>query len=114
MEDEMYELDVQLSCVRRTAESVKALRDPKEQHQKIDIGNYFSALSLSCIRKEYKELGCFVIEQLRQYPKHVVPRILEQLEIKEEELVEDREKLDEYWRGFHKKRQNSVTNCCVI
>ncbi|KAM3395253.1 hypothetical protein P3S68_004258 [Capsicum galapagoense] len=111
MEDEMFEVDVPLSRVRSIVKSAKDLKDSakKQQHQVIDIDNHFSALSLSCIRKEYKEQGSVVIQQLRENPRHVLPQILEKFEGKEKELVNDREKVHKYWREFHEK-QSSLTN----
>ncbi|CAN4103663.1 unnamed protein product [Withania somnifera] len=106
MEDEMFELDMHLYPLRTTIESANALKKilQSQQHQLINIDSYFSAVSLSCIRKEYKEQGCFVIKQLREDPKHLLPQILEQLERKEKELAESRKKLHQRWYGFHKKK----------
>ncbi|CAN4103671.1 unnamed protein product [Withania somnifera] len=112
MEDEMFELDMRLYPLRTTMESAKALKKilQSQQHQVVNIDSYFSAVSLSCIRKECKEQGCFVIQQLWEDPKHLLPQILEQLERKEKELAESREKLHQHWYGLHKKKQNVVTN----
>lgn len=116
MEDEMFELDMRLSLLSTTVESAKAMKKMLEdsaavqQHQIINIDQHFSAASLRFIRKEYKEQGLFIIEKLREDPKHVLFRILEELEPKEVELVKTREKLHKHWYEVHKKKQNAVTN----
>ncbi|MCD9641928.1 hypothetical protein HAX54_028414 [Datura stramonium] len=114
MEDEMFELDIHLSHVRTTVQSARALMEiltdsATQQHQTININKYFSALSLSCIRKEYKELGWTIIERLREDPKYVLPQILSRLEPKEEELVESRGKLHKRWCEALEQKQNSMT-----
>ncbi|KAF3681532.1 hypothetical protein T459_19851 [Capsicum annuum] len=116
MEEEMCELDVKLSRVMTIVQAAKTLRDllSKQQHQKISINDHFSALSLSCVRKEFKEQGPFVVQQLLKDPKLVVlPQILEKFESNERKLVKEREKLHEYWCGVQEKKQNSVTNSSV-
>ncbi|KAM3301506.1 hypothetical protein P3S67_016008 [Capsicum chacoense] len=116
MEEEMCELDVKLSRVMTIVQAAKTLRDllSKQQHQKISIKDHFSALSLSCVRKEFKEQGPFVVQQLLKDPKLVVlPQILEKFESNERKLVKEREKLHEYWCGVQEKKQNSVTNSSV-
>lgn len=114
--EEMCELDVKLSRVMTIVQAAKTLRDllSKQQHQKISINDHFSALSLSCVRKEFKEQGPFVVQQLLKDPKLVVlPQILEKFESNERKLVKEREKLHEYWCGVQEKKQNSVTNSSV-
>ncbi|PHU12095.1 hypothetical protein BC332_19025 [Capsicum chinense] len=116
MEEEMCELDVKLSRVMTIVQAAKTLRDllSKQQHQKISINDHFSALSLSCVRKEFKEQGPFVVQQLLKDPKLVVlPQILVKFESNERKLVKEREKLHEYWCGVQEKKQNSVTNSSV-
>ncbi|MCD9646307.1 hypothetical protein HAX54_036038 [Datura stramonium] len=114
MEDEMFELDIHLSHVRTSVQSARALMEiltdsVAQQHEIININKYFSAPSLSCIRKEFKEQGGTIIERLREDPKHVLPQILSHLEPKEEELVDSRKKLHRYWREVHEQRQKNIT-----
>ncbi|XP_059291962.1 transcriptional regulatory protein SIN3 [Lycium ferocissimum] len=111
MEDEMFEADIHLSHVRRTVNSAKALMQTLRESadQIINIDKYFSAVSLSCIRKEYKEQGFAIIKRLREDPKHVLPQILSQLEPREAELVESREKRNKYWREVHEQKRNFMT-----
>ncbi|KAM3281205.1 hypothetical protein P3S67_028226 [Capsicum chacoense] len=116
MEEEMCELDVKLSRVMTIVQAAKTLRDllSKQQHQKININDHFSALSLSCVRKEFKEQGPFVVQQLLIDPKLLVlPQILDKFESNERKLVKEREKLHEYWCRVQEKKQNSVTNSSV-
>ncbi|KAF3646592.1 hypothetical protein FXO38_19105 [Capsicum annuum] len=116
MEEEMCELDVKLSRVMTIVQAAKTLRDllSKQQHQKININDHFSALSLSCVRKEFKEQGPFVVQQLLIDPKLLVlPQILDKFESNERKLVKERDKLHEYWCGVQEKKQNSVTNSSV-
>ncbi|KAK4367435.1 hypothetical protein RND71_011227 [Anisodus tanguticus] len=112
MEDEMFELDIHLSHVRTTVQSAKTLMEilrNSAADQIINIDKYFSALSLSCIRKEFKEQGFFIIKRLREDPKHVIPQILLQLEPKEEELIKSKENLNNNWRETLEQKQKSMT-----
>ncbi|KAK4363217.1 hypothetical protein RND71_018458 [Anisodus tanguticus] len=111
MEDEMFELDIHLSHVRRTVQSAKTLMTilRNSADQIINIDKYFSAVSLSCIRKEYKEQGFVIVKRLREDLKHVLPQILSRLVIKEEELIKSKKKMDNYWRETLAHKQKSMT-----
>ncbi|OIT00298.1 paired amphipathic helix protein sin3-like 4 [Nicotiana attenuata] len=113
MEEEMSEIDIHLSHVRRTLQSAKALMKilihSTQQHQIINIVDKFVGdVSRSCIRKEYKEQSFFIIKRLREDPKHVLPHILSKLESKKKELVESKEKLHKRWREAHQQKNNSM------
>lgn len=106
MEDEMFELDVNLSR-RKTAEdsaqklmnSLQQQQQHEEEDQQINIDIKFSAVSLGYIRKIYKEEGSSVITRLRDDPMSVLPKILKKLESEEDVLIRK-------WRDIHEKKKN--------
>ncbi|KAK4714019.1 hypothetical protein R3W88_019926 [Solanum pinnatisectum] len=101
MEDEMFELDMNLTRRKTAEDTAKELMYSLQQHedQQININIYFSAVSLGYIRKIYKEEGSSIITRLRDDPTSVLPKILKKLESEEKVLIKK-------WRDIHEKKNN--------